>query len=109
MQPSVKNPEAPLSVLVTYRLKPDVEEQFRLLLAKHWPTLDQAGLVTKEPAKIWRAMDRQGHVAYVELFQWKNAAAPDVAHQTPEIMRVWEPMGPILETMEIQHLEPAQL
>ncbi len=101
----------PVAVIVTYRLKKGTEAQFVPLLKKHWPTLDQLGLVTKEKPKIWRAENKRspGAVSYVELFHWKDAASPDVAHQTPDVMKIWEPMGPILESMEILHVEPASL
>jgi hypothetical protein len=80
------------------------------MLAKHWPTLDRLGLVTAERAKIWRTTDRKdsSKVAYVEYMEWKSAETPEIAHQTPEVMQVWEPMGPILENLEILPLEPVQ-
>lgn len=101
----------PAPVLVIYRLKKGTEAQFKPLLAKHWPTLDKLGLVSPEKPKIWRAADRQDptKVAYVEYMEWKNAEAPNIAHQTPEVMQVWEPMGPILENLEIMPLESVQL
>jgi hypothetical protein len=99
----------PVSVLVVYRLKKGTEGRFLPLLRVHWPTLDRLGLVTAEPVKAWRAVDKQQHVCYVETFQWKDAAAPDVAHQTPEVMRVWEPMGEVLDGLDIFHVEPARL
>ncbi len=101
----------PVSVLVTYRLKKGAEAQFLPLLKKHWPTLDRLGLVSKEKPKIWRAENTRspGSISYVELMQWKDASCPDVAHQTPDVMKVWEPMGPLLDSMEILNVEPAEL
>jgi len=37
---------------------------------------------------------------------WKDGRAPDVAHQTPEVMAIWEPMGPVLANLEIRALRP---
>jgi hypothetical protein len=100
----------PLPVLVIYRIKNGGEEQFKPLLAKHWPTLDKLGLVSKEKPKIWKALDKRSKkVSYIESFEWKDASAPDIAHQSPEVMKVWEPMGPILENLEILGIEPVAI
>jgi hypothetical protein len=101
----------PVNVMALYRLKKGTEAQFKPLLAKHWPILEQAGLVTKEKPEIWKALDKRNpeKLTYFETFQWKNEKAPEIAHQTPEVMKVWEPMGPLLESLEILHLEPTDL
>ena len=99
---------ASVPTLVTYRPKEGTEAQFLALLEKHWPTLDRAGLVTKDQPKIWRATGKDGKVSFVEIFAWKDQASSDVAHQTPEVMAVWEPMGAILEGMQINRIEPVE-
>lgn len=97
----------PVTMLVTYRPKKGKEKEMLLMLEKHWPALDKVGLVTKEPAKIWRATDkRTGEISFVEMFQWKDAEASGIAHQTPEVMAIWEPMGPILEELKLSSVEP---
>ncbi len=40
------------------------------------------------------------------MFSWKDGSASDVAHQSPEVMAIWEPMTPILENMQITEVEP---
>ena len=97
--------------LVTYRVKKGKETEFLSLLAKHWPTLDKLGLVTKDKPLYWRAVNKRDHdkISFVELFAWRNTAASDVAHQTPEVMAIWEPMGPILDGLELQAVEPLDL
>lgn len=100
----------PVDVLVIYRLKSGAEEAFRPLLKAHWPTLDAHGLVSKQKPQIWRTSSRDGKsVAYVELMQWKDESSSNVAHQTPEVMRIWEPMGPLLENLEINHVTAPNL
>jgi hypothetical protein len=99
----------PVEVLVVYRLKKGAEAEFRPLLARHWPTLDRLGLVTRDRPRIWKGQDKEGGVAYVEIFSWKDGQAAGVAHETPEVMQIWEPMGPLLENLELLDLEPAQL
>lgn len=95
-----KNPNAPMTNVCIYRMKEAKEAEFLALLDKHWPTLKNAGLVTSEPSKVYRTFDRKDRVCYIEIFTWVNAEAPNVAHQTPSVMQVWEPMGAILDDME---------
>jgi hypothetical protein len=96
-------------MLVIYRLKPGTEEKFLPLLQVHWPALDRAGLAGPEPVKAWRAVSKQGQVAFVETFQWKDRESSGIAHQTPEIMKVWEPMGEFLEGLDLYQVEPIKL
>ena len=97
----------PVPTLVIYRPKTGKENELQPLVQKHWPTLNQVGLVTKDPARIWRATDKRGGKSFfVEMFSWKDGEASTIAHQTPEVMAVWEPMGPILEELQIAEIEP---
>src|SRR5262249_48635156 len=41
----------------------------------------------------------------VEIFDWKSAASAEVAHRSPEVMAIWEPMGALCEAMEFPHFE----
>jgi quinol monooxygenase YgiN len=92
---------------VTYRPKKGKEEELLELVKKHWPALNALGLSTSEPAKVYRATDkRSGQVYFIEIFSWRDEQASTTAHQTPEVMAIWEPMGPILEGLELARLEP---
>ncbi len=96
----------PVTMLVTYSPKPGKEKELLAIVEKHWPTLKRVGLVTKTAAWIWRATDiRTGKSHIVELFQWKDEKASGIAHQTPEVMAVWEPMGPIMENLQLLQVE----
>ena len=98
---------SPVTMLVTYRPKKGKEKELQALVEKHAPALRKVGLITGEPVKVWKATDkRSGSVYFVESFQWRDGEASTVAHQTPEVMAVWEPMGPILEKMELAMIEP---
>ena len=97
---------ASVPTLVIYRPKVGKENEMQLLVEKHWPTLSRLGLVTNDPAKIWRATGKDDRPYFVEIFSWKDERSSDVAHQTPEVMAVWEPMGGILENLEIAKIEP---
>ena len=82
----------PVRMLCTYRVKDGKEGDFLALLEKHWPTLRNADLATDDPAQVFRISTKRGKTVFVEMFSWKDAAAPEIAHQTPEVMSVWEPM-----------------
>jgi hypothetical protein len=100
----------PVTNLVSYYPKEGKEKDFLALLGKHWPTLDRLGLVTKSKPQIWRATDiRTQRVHFVEMFQWKDGQASDVAHQSPEVMAIWEPMGPVLDNLLITEVEPVSI
>ncbi|MBX3273648.1 MAG: hypothetical protein KF729_25515 [Sandaracinaceae bacterium] len=104
----------PQTVICRYRVKPGRERELEALLARHWPTLHAAGLVTDEPAVVYRAIASEGdrHAApgtYVEVFSWRDAAAPGLAHELPDVMAVWEPMGAACEAMDFPHFERLDL
>lgn len=97
----------PVLTHVTYRPKKGKEEELFALVKKHWPVLRGLGLSTNEPAQVYRATDkRSGAVYFIEIFSWRDGKASDIAHQTPEVMAVWETMGPVLEGLELAALEP---
>jgi hypothetical protein len=97
----------PVTMLVSYYPKPGKEIELRKLVEKHWPALDRLGLVTDMKPRIWQATDiRSSQRYFVELFQWKDGSSSDVAHQSPEVMAIWEPMGPVLEKLQLTELEP---
>jgi hypothetical protein len=100
---STSNKSVP--VLCIYRVKDGKEPEFRALLDRHGPTLAKLGLATGEMPRIWRSKTRSGKVVFVELFEWKDAKSVDVAHQSPELMQVWEPMGALTEDMEFLDVE----
>jgi hypothetical protein len=97
----------PVLTHVTYRPKKGKENDLLTLVEKHWPVLNGLGLVTKDPATVYRATDkRSGQVYFIEIFSWRDEKAPDIAHQTPDVMAVWETMGPVLDGLELAALEP---
>ena len=97
----------PVLTHVTYRPKKGKESELLALVQQHWPVLSRLGLVTKDPAEVYRATDkRSGQVYFIEIFSWRDEKAPDTAHQTPDVMAVWETMGPVLEGLELAALEP---
>jgi hypothetical protein len=100
----------PVTRLVVYRPKPGHEDALFRILEKHGPTLRSVGLITDEAVRLYRATDlrREGAAQpyFVEMFQWKDETASDLAHQMPEVMSVWETMGPHMQDMTLTTLEP---
>ena len=96
----------PIDVLCIYRVKAGNEAAFAKLLQQHGPALSSAGLSGPELPKSWKATTRDGKTVFVERMQWKDQSAADAAHQMPEVMAVWEPMGTFADSMEFLHLEP---
>ncbi len=97
----------PVLTHVTYRPKKGKEEELFGLVKKHWGVLNRLGLSTKDPAKVYYATDKEsGDVYFIEIFSWRDGHASTIAHQTPEVMAVWETMGPILDKLELARLEP---
>ena len=96
--------------LVMYRPKPGSEQQLLDLCKAHAPALHASGLLADEPVVLYRANDlrRHGEPApyLIETFEWKSPDAGEAAHQSPEIMAVWEPMTKHLEDLTIIMLEP---
>ena len=96
----------PVLVMVRYTPRPGSEERLLHLVRQHWPTLTRLGLATSTRPQLYVASDkRTGRRSIVEMFEWADDSASDTAHQTPEVMAVWEPMGPLLEDMELTKLE----
>ena len=96
----------PVKMHVTYRPKKGKTEELLDLVLKHGPALEATGLIVDGPAVVYRATDkRSGDVSFIETFSWRDDEAPNLAHQMPEVMAVWEPMTPILDNLELAVIE----
>lgn len=97
----------PVLTHVTYRPKEGFEPQLLPLVKAHWPTLRRLGLVTPEPPILYRAKDKESDATYfIEIFSWLDEKASGIAHETPEVMAVWEKMGLYLDKLELAGIEP---
>ena len=86
-----------LTSLCIYRVKAGSEGAFRKLLAKHWPTLKRVGLGADVPSTIYQGAEDEGQPIFFELLNWRDAEGPNRAHELPDVMAVWEPMGKLCE------------
>ena len=95
--------------LCRYWVKPEKEQEFRVLLEKHWPVFQKLGLVADQPPHLVFRGEKDGKVFYVETFPWKNAEAVSRAHSLPEVAAVWEPMGNCCTEMEFPNVEQVDI
>ena len=92
------NTGSPQTVIAIYRVRADKEDEFLGLLRKHHPSLHKLGLVTDDKPVVYRGMEDEGGGPIVfEIFSWKDAEAPNTAHQLPEVMKIWEALGTMVE------------
>jgi hypothetical protein len=87
------------TVICTYRVRPEAEDDFVDLLERHWNTLHELGFVTDEESLVFRGTD--GGLTYVEIFTWFEGGF-DRAHEHPDVIAIWEPMEPLLEERDGQ-------
>ncbi len=89
-----------------YRVKDGARDKFVDLLRKHWPALRKAGLATATPPQHFEYVGGKGErhsesgTVFMEIFQWSRPDGPDIAHRSPEVMAVWEPMGALVEARD---------
>jgi hypothetical protein len=98
----------PVHRMVIYRPKPGSGAALAAILAQHGAALRKVGLITDAPVRVYRATDIRNpndEPFFVEQFEWRDGAASDIAHQTPEVMAVWETMGPHLADMSLITLD----
>ena len=103
------------TAICTYRIKEGREKEFVLLLARHWSTLRDLELATSTPSQVFQGTDESGRTFFVEILVWRSADMPHRAHELPEVMSIWEPMGmccearlgrPAMEFPVVQTLGP---
>lgn len=81
-----------------YRVKPGGEAEFAEVLRQHGDTLRSLGLITDRPIETFVGEERGLDGPYfVELFEWADQAAVDVAHTHPQVSAHWEVMGALCE------------
>jgi hypothetical protein len=78
----------------TYWVRPEAEDEFRPLLASHWPTLNRLGFVTDDPPLVFRSS--QEPPVYVEIMTWE-AGGMRPAHEHPDVIEIWEASKRLVE------------
>jgi hypothetical protein len=91
-------------VFALYRPHPGKDAELRRLIARHLPVLRRLELVTERPAILVRAKDG----TYIEVFEWRTEESAKLAHEHPEVARVWEAMAQVAEFPALESLEEAK-
>ncbi|HEV3167878.1 MAG TPA: hypothetical protein VGZ22_28005 [Isosphaeraceae bacterium] len=100
------------TVICTFRVKSGGEGEFIELLRRHWPKLHSLGLATADKPVHYQGHEKSGGPIFFEIFSWVSEQASREAHQHPEVMAIWEPMGALCEPregrppMEFPHVQP---
>src|SRR5207245_3460634 len=68
-----------------YRPKKGKEELLREVLKDHVPILRKERLVTDRPPYLMRTTDG----TFIEIFEWKSAAAIQAAHENAAVQAMW--------------------
>src|SRR4051812_48662357 len=101
------------TVICTYRVQAGADDRFLDLLRRHWPTLHELGVVTDEPAAVYRSV-ATGPPTFVEIFTWGEEGFAR-AREHPDVLAIWEPMEQLCEerdgrpAMEFPHFEALAL
>jgi len=105
----------PRVVFALYRPHDGKDEELRSLIEQHIPTLRRLELITDRESILIKSKNN----TYLEIFEWKTEQSAQLAHQHPELAKVWEAMGkiadlPTLESLEetkarFPHFEPVSL
>ena len=85
------------SVIYTYRIKPECEDDFLTLLGQQWPLLLKRHLVTEVPPLVYRGLDQQHLPVVVEVFTWESRRSIGLARESDEIVAHWKRMEACLE------------
>lgn len=107
----------PITVICTYQVKPGREEEMRRLLSKQWIALRACGVVTEEQPRRLRALPGQSgprrpdldERTFVEIYSWRDARAPEIAHANPDVIAVWAAMESCCESMHFPNFAPFEV
>jgi hypothetical protein len=87
-----------------YRPHAGKEAALRDLVRQHVPLLLRLELITDRPAVLMRAEDG----TYIEIAEWRTGESAAIAHQHPELAKVWEAMGEIADFPALESLPEAK-
>ncbi len=79
------------------------EEALVAVVEKHLPALREFGLVSDRDGYVARSQDG----TIVEIFEWKSADSPGLAHKHPGVAAIWEAIGQIADFPAMRELPEA--
>jgi hypothetical protein len=87
--------DVPETVLITFRPKPQAEQELADVIARHWKEARRLGLVLVTPHLTLRGRDGAGRVVLTEVLTWRDASVPDAAPAA--ILEIWKRMNELVE------------
>ena len=91
-------------VICSYRTHPGLEDEARMLMARHVPLLRAQGLITDRAVVQGVAADG----ALVEIFEWESAEKSRSAPTIAEIGNHWKAMGAVMDFVPLAQLAECQ-
>jgi hypothetical protein len=87
--------DVPETVLITFRPKPQAEQELADVIARHWQEARRLDLVLATPHLTLRGRDGAGRVVLTEVLTWRDARIPDAAPAA--ILEIWNRMNELVE------------
>ncbi|MBM7585140.1 quinol monooxygenase YgiN [Bacillus pakistanensis] len=92
-----------LLTIALYKPYAEKEKELNDILKNHVSTLQEEELITSlEPIRI---LSKNGTV--MEIFEWRSEEAKDLAHQSNQVMTIWENMMEVAEMKSLSSLPEA--
>jgi hypothetical protein len=101
MHPDDQIIKGPQVVFALYKPHDGKEAGLRSILVEHVATLRRLELATDRPTVLVRSQNG----TYIEIFEWSTAEAAGLAHQHPEVLKVWESIGKVADLAKLDSLE----
>jgi hypothetical protein len=99
------NPE---TVLVTYRVKPGEEAQFRTVLQEAWRVYRRDNLVFPQPHTVIQDIEEGDKPRFVEIFTWVSRSIPE--HAPESVKTIWKQEEELCERRGGHYgIEPAEV
>ena len=87
--------DVPETVLITFRPKPQAEQELADVIARHWQEARRLDMVLATPHLTLRGRDGAGRVVFTEVLTWRDPSVPDAA--PPAILEIWKRMNELVE------------
>jgi hypothetical protein len=105
MHPSDQAIKGPQIVFALYQPHDGKDAELRRILGQHVSTLRRLELATDRPTVLMKT--RNG--TYIEIFEWSTPEAAGLAHQHPEVAKVWEAMGKVADLRTLDSIEETKV
>lgn len=88
-------------VIAAFKPKPGMEEQLKQVIADRLPLLRRLGLATDRVNITMRSANG----TILDVSEWVDDAAIERAHETPEVLQMWQRFEACCEYAKLESLE----